>query len=122
MRLATLILPNADNAGASLADVHAALQSDLCDNFGGFTSHAVNGAWRDSAGKVRYEPGTLYLVACDDSAKARETLESLARFHGHAALQECVFVVHANGEVVIVPCSYRVPHDSRDAIAAWQPA
>jgi hypothetical protein len=119
MRLATLILPTHDNDGESLNDVHSALRADIADAFGGFTAYATTGAWRNGNSVVT-ESGVAYDIAHDtvtlQGHDSRETLESLARFHGRVARQECVYLAFRDAEVLFVSCSYRVAHDSRDAI------
>ena len=118
MRIATLVLPTHDNRGESVADVHAALRADIAKSFGGFTTYTGSGAWRNDSGVLVFDPVAVYLIAMDDTATNRDTLESLARFHGRAASQDCVFIVHVCGTVRIVPCTYRAAHESRDAIDA----
>lgn len=105
MRVATIILPNDDNNGNDISDVHAAMQTVLVDTFGGFTATASNGAWRDDkTGKIHVEPGQVYYVAMDDTAENRAKLESIALFYGHMANQIAMMVTHANGEVTFVDC------------------
>lgn len=106
MKIATLTLPQSDNHGAPLNDVHAALQADIVDSFGGFTAFYGNGAWRDeSTGKLYFEAVTVYSIAMDAAHSNRAKLSSLARFHGHVAGQIAVLIVHANGDSEFVDSS-----------------
>lgn len=99
MRFASFILPNSDNSGASLADVHAALRSSAVDVFGGFTAVASLGGWRDATtGNVHVEEGTEYRFA----GAADADLLSFARFYGHMAGQLEVCIAYASGEVAFV--------------------
>jgi len=121
MRLASITLPTHDNNGAPLHDVHAAMRADIVDAFGGFTAYAATGAWRDDTScTVITESVCVYLIACDDTAKTRETLDSFARFFGRMAKQKCVFVTMPDGAAHIVPCTYRVAHAARDALESAQ--
>ena len=119
MRLASITLPTHDNVGAPLNDVHSALRADIVAVFGGYTAYGATGAWRDDTDSaVITESVCVYLIACDDTAKTRDTLDSLARFFGHMARQKCVFITLPDGTARIVPATYRVPHVARDAIDA----
>ncbi len=103
MRIATLILPTHDNDGNDLRDIHAALQSQACDTFGGFTVDRVYGGWRDPrTSRVMHDNSVRYSFAVDDTAEDRARLESVARFYGHMAGQLSVMVTHANGDVVFL--------------------
>lgn len=103
MRLATLILPTVNNDGVDQTDTHAALQSVLCESFGGFTRTMGHGGW-SGPGKVYCDPVAVYGIAMDDSAECRAKLESIALFYGHMAGQICVMVTHAGGDVCFVQC------------------
>jgi hypothetical protein len=100
MQIASIILPNHDNAGESTESFHRACQLTLIDTFGGFTSTQVSGGWRDElTGKVYIDQSTRYDLAMDDTAENRAKIVSLARFYGHAMKQECVFVVYPDQTV-----------------------
>ena len=101
MRMAYFGLPSATNEGESLADVHAALQSQLVADFGGFSAFHGLGGWCDPVtGKIHVEPGIGYHVAMAPSEENRAKLESIALFFGHMAEQLSVMVTHADGEVI----------------------
>lgn len=104
MQEAFIILPLLDNSGASLDQVHAALELDLLDGFDGFTSETVTGAWRDvTTGRVYREDNIRYTVAADYFSNSRlvSRLENLAAKYARAAGQLAVYVKHATGEVVL---------------------
>lgn len=105
MRLATLILPTVNNDGVDQTDTHAALQSVLCDRFGGFTVTHGKGGWLDS-GKLYHDPVAVYSIAMEDDRRA--DLESIARFYGHMAGQKSVMVTHSDGEVAFLWIPTRV--------------
>lgn len=101
MRVATLILPTVNNDGVDQTDTHAALQSVLCEAFGGFTRTMGHGGW-SGPGKVYHDPVAVYGIAMDDSPVDRAKLESIALFYGHMAGQLTVMVTHAAGDVAFV--------------------
>lgn len=105
MRISTFTLPNADNNGATLNDVHASLQSTLIDTFGGFTATQTLGGWKSDDGAVYIENGTSYAVAAPDDAATRDRFEFLATFYGKLAEQIAVIVVHGNGAVAFLDCN-----------------
>jgi predicted cupin superfamily sugar epimerase len=98
MRVAIFNLPLADNSGNALNDVHAALQADIVDAFGGFTLTHGQGGWRDDVtGKVFCEPVAIYQIAMDATPDNARRLRSLAIWHGRVADQLAVYLVHADG-------------------------
>lgn len=105
MRIASIVLPNADNDGASLADCHATLRALLVDSFDGYTAVASQGGWRDSSdGKLYEESGTLYTVAMDATDSNESKLLAIARMVGTMARQVCVMVTLPSGDVVFAGC------------------
>lgn len=102
MKIASLILPNADNAGTPLHDVHACLRADLQDNFGGFTALPSSGGWLDARGVVVAETGTLYFIAMLDDAENERKLRSIARHVCKLASQDCVMIATAAGVVEFI--------------------
>jgi len=103
LRMAYFGLPTSNNDGASLHDVHAALQSTLIDTWGGFSAFNGLGGWRDDAtSKIFAEPTVGYYIAMPDDAGNRAKLLSVARFYGHMAQQLAVMVTYANGDVEFV--------------------
>jgi len=103
MRIAKIILPVTDNAGADLAAVHSVLSVNLLESFGGYTAAPVFGAWRDEeSGKVYTDESTEYRIAADWNPAQRVELEDIAARYGRAAGQLSVYVEHASGAVVFV--------------------
>lgn len=45
------------------------LERRLCGAFGGFTSYAMTGGWRDDNGRLMFESGLVYEVSVTDQAK-----------------------------------------------------
>lgn len=107
MKYATLILPTVNNDGVDQTDTHCAMQSVLCDTFGGFTMTAGKGGWKHGA-LVYHDPVGIYSIAMEDSAIDRAKLESIALFYGHMADQISVMVIHANGAVAFLDCAQAV--------------
>ncbi len=87
----TLTVPMLDNAGCSIADVHAHVERTLIADYpGGFTRHDGTGYWGGvHAGR---EPVRVYVV---DSARPIHALHALARYVARAAAQDCVYVTAA---------------------------
>lgn len=67
----TVIIPDVDNDGRSLASEQAAFEDRLLDIAGGFTSEQVRGAWRDSDGTVYRDHSIRYTVCLDEQQDAR---------------------------------------------------
>lgn len=102
MRIATLTLPDSDNTGQSLSDIHALLRLDMVENFGGFTAIPGNGGWQNDAGKLFFEPVTVYHVAMDETEENAQRWRMLARHAATMGAQESVFITQANGMVEFV--------------------
>lgn len=100
MHLATLILPTVNNDGVDQTDTLLAMQSVLCDTFGGFTCTIGEGGWKSDRGSFYRYPVAIYSIAMPDDSESRAKFDSIARFYGHMAGQICVMVTHANGKVV----------------------
>lgn len=93
MKQSSIVLPNQDNQGFPLLDVHSALKAQLCATFGGFTATRADGGWQDEkSGAIYCEPVTKYDIANTDAKPDR--LESIAVFYGHMAGQLAVYTVH----------------------------
>jgi hypothetical protein len=101
---ARLILPLTDNSGGDLRDVHSALQSTLCDAWGGYTRLVAIGGWRGNAGVI-HERVALYDIAMPATDSDAAKLESIAVMFGTLARQHAVYIRLASGMVRIVPCS-----------------
>ena len=110
MRISSFILPQNDNAGESLADIHAALRAQLCATFGGFTACESLGGWIDPKSMKCYtEAGIRYDIACNPSDHVK--LDSIAIFYGRMANQVAMMVCH-DGNVTF--------HDIAEREAAMQ--
>ena len=62
MIVATLILPVDDNDGASLQELHKAVEGFLLARFGGFSASLITGKWADAAGTVYEDVSIRYEV------------------------------------------------------------
>jgi hypothetical protein len=102
MQEALLIVPNADNDGASLAALRDSIASQMCDAFGGVTENDAQGLWKDDSGKVYSEPVTRLVSAADDTQANVAELESLARQVLHDGKQKAVYLRLPNGQVEII--------------------
>ena len=105
MRIASLILPIADNAGNPLDDVHACLRADLCDIFGGYTATATFGGWRTPDGAVQHEPGVRYDVAMNSDLDNCARWCALAHHVGNLASQISVMICLPTGTVAFIECA-----------------
>lgn len=93
MHISSITLPMFDNAGASLASVHADLRRDLVEAFGGFSAMAIDGEWKDESTGITYaEPSTRYEVAADWTPRQLDTLRDLAESYRVASRQLAVMV------------------------------
>ena len=100
MRVATLMLPNFDNDGRAIPEVHTALQDNLLDAFGGYSQLPAVGAWRDpQTGRVYRDSNTQYAIAMDDTPGNVAALRNVAMRAGVAAEQLAVMVTLPNGNV-----------------------
>ena len=121
MREAALILPLADNDGAPVASAHLYLQAALLGAFGGYTTTAVTGAWRDEATGLTYrDTSTEYRVAGAWEGDALARLQSIAARAAADAGQVCVYVRGPDGAVTFVPAAEGETFATAD-LAAWEP-
>lgn len=65
----TVILPQRDNEGKSLASQRAAIELELCAIAGGWTRERVSGAWLDK-GKLYRDANYRYTLAVDEGQDA----------------------------------------------------
>ena len=106
MREASLILPERDNAGASLAAVHEALQDRLCQAWGGFTvSYAKSGRTYNNgllsrSGLLTREDVRVYTVVVGEHEAP--ALLTIARDLRRVARQEAIYLQLSDGSVVFV--------------------
>lgn len=109
MREAMIILPLADNNGASLEAVHTNLKKAIVKAFGGYTATASEGGWYSEETDTLYEePGKAYAIACKDSVTVRNTLRTIAEDFATIAEQECLYLRLPSGEVEFVKPSGRI--------------
>lgn len=100
MKLAAIILPLIDNAGADLFMEHQSLKHALLSRWGGYTSAETIGGWKGANGMVEGEKAIKYEVAMEraDIVEFRNlAIETCA-----AAKQEAVMIVTPNGDVEFV--------------------
>ena len=105
MKMASLILPTHDNHGVGLQDVHCALQSDLCDTFGGFTLTQGCGGYRFDSGEVKLESVVIYNIAMSDTPENASKLRTIAKHEASLAEQESVMITLPNGNVEFIRAS-----------------
>jgi hypothetical protein len=88
-------VPLARNDGEPVTDTElGAIEDDLFNIAGGFTSTDSTGAWRSDDGTVYREPVRVYAVDVADAIQqdAGERLLSLAEFVATALEQEAVYL------------------------------
>ena len=100
MREASLILPERDNAGASLAAVHEALQDRLCQAWGGFIVGYAKSGRAGRNGLLTREDVRVYTVAVGEHEAP--ALLTIARDLRRAAHQEAIYLRLPDGQVVFV--------------------
>jgi hypothetical protein len=100
MKLASITLPIADNAGQSLFYQHEQLKHDLLKLWSGYTCYDVCGAWKASDERIVADASVRYEVAMPlaDVTKFRTLAASVAK----ACRQECVMIVTPCGDVEFV--------------------
>lgn len=84
-----VIVPDVDNAGVSLEAQRAAIESQLLDIAGGFTSDRVSGAWRGDDGTIYRDSSTRYTLAVSEAQDAA-IVAALPQWC-EALRQECLF-------------------------------
>lgn len=95
MREAKFILP-VGNGGAG----HEYAKQALLNAFGGYTRHAVCGAWTDAAGNTVYDQSVQYVVGMDVSGTIK--FREIAMEAGRLEKQQAVYIVNQNGYAEIV--------------------
>lgn len=101
MHEARIVLPEADNSGIQLPSIHAALERELCERFGGCTVTRASGLWRHpDTGQVVRDRVVTYDVAIDraDAPKVR----AIAVEFGRRARQDAVYFRSPTGMVQII--------------------
>ena len=90
---ATIILPDADNAGSPLVDQRCTIETKLGHAFGGFTRTVGQGFWVDpDTGKDYRETVWVYSIAAEWNAGACIQLRSIARIAAEIMGQECIYI------------------------------
>lgn len=90
---ATIILPDADNAGSPLVDQRANIESRLGHAFGGFTRTLGTGFWVDpQTGREYRETVWVYSIAAEWAAGACIQLRHIARIAAERMGQECIYI------------------------------
>lgn len=104
MRETSFILPLTDNDGNGLAHVHAEVQEELLNAFGGFTMEDVQGVWRNDEGRRFVDASKRYTVAFDDDPSRDNDyrFSLIAAQAGKRAKQECIYVRWSNGTVELI--------------------
>ena len=64
MKTITLIAPKKNNDGEDMTTQIAELENYIVDEFGGFTSQDVRGAWKDN-GIIYYDENISYTIATE---------------------------------------------------------
>ena len=100
MREASLILPERDNAGASLAAVHEGLQDRLCQAWGGFIVGYAKSGRSGRNGLLTREDVRVYTVAVGEGETP--ALLTIARDLRRAARQEAIYLRLPDGQVIFV--------------------
>jgi hypothetical protein len=97
-----MILPNVvDTRGQEVS--RSFVQPELMLAFGGYSTSAIKGAWKDPAtNKVYRDESTLYTIAMEDTLVNRENLRTIARQACGRADQITVYVRMPDGEVEFV--------------------
>ena len=101
MREASIILPERDNAGASLAAVHEALQDRLCQAWGGFVVGYAKSGRSGRNGLLTREDVRVYTVVVGEG-ETPALLRIIARDLRRAAHQETIYLRLPDGAVVFV--------------------
>jgi len=99
MREASVIIPDCDNVGVSLAKVHDMFRARLMDHFGGFTAVAVIGGFCGDNGTRYIEPGVEYRIAADWTPELDYKLSLACSVIAREGNQESVYLKLATGEV-----------------------
>ena len=100
MKLAALILPIADNKGASLFGEHQWLKHALLQRWGGYTATDARGAWQAPDDTVLSEPSMRYEIAMERADVV--DFRAIARDVAKRCRQECVMIVTPCGDVEFV--------------------
>ena len=103
MKLASIILPIADNEGEALFYEHEQLKHDLLKRWHGFTAVDVRGAWQGPDDQVMADASVRYDIAMPlaDVVHLRDLASDLAI----RCRQECIMIVTPNGDVCFVKSS-----------------
>jgi hypothetical protein len=100
MKLATIILPVADNKGDDLFFQHEQLKRGLLSRWGGYTVTQGHGSWLSPRNEIVSEPVRIYHVAMERADVI--ALRTLAASVAHYARQFSVMIVTPCGDVEFV--------------------
>lgn len=100
--LIAVTLPVRDNDGSNFDHHHDNLQASLLDIAGGYSSQAINGAWKSEDGRVYRDESVRYetLVSVEDSESAYWEIVKVAERIAKESLQECLLVTISEGHIV----------------------
>lgn len=106
LALAQLIVPEHESNGDFLGDAQQFVKRQLLNEFGGFTSWPVDGAWRNPSGADFFDESILYQVGFDSTVPANyERIRQIAIEAGQMLKQEAVCVNWLqNGLCEIIDC------------------
>jgi hypothetical protein len=102
---AKIILPCFDNSGNALNSQRVRIEESLLDHFGGFSSHASMGAWKDpKSGKVYYDESVTYAIAADWSQVENSShIRWIAQNAAEIMSQECIYLSLPTGVEFVMP-------------------
>ena len=101
---AKIILPCFDNSGNALNSQRVRIESSLLDHFGGYSSSASMGAWRDTkTGKTYYDESVTYVIAADWSLVENSShIRWIAQNAAEVMSQECIYLSLPTGVEFVV--------------------
>lgn len=118
MRELVITVPEFDNNGRSLADLHRTVSVRICYAFGGFTTSPGNGACRRAtSGEFVIEHVIRYIIAAPNE-RCNTPLRLLAQWIAVAAEQDSVYIRLFDGtiEYVTAPLTKEEYRDLREGL------
>lgn len=94
---------NRNDSSKQSPSLVAYVQITLARQWGGWHMASVIGGWVNSEGKTIVEPMLEFRVAMEDSDENRGVFRDIASVVAFAGQQELVYIVHARGDVELVP-------------------
>lgn len=99
MNRLTITIPNKDNEGNSLFQLHQHAREFMVKTYGGFSSVQVHGQWQDPEDlKIYVDNSTRYEVLVDDSIESLYPLAMQVKSEGK---QKCVLLT---SEETVIQC------------------